>query len=90
MTAFSSSLLRRAAGACLACAMPFAALAAPAPEAAAAQPQNPRVGSDITSQCKQMSGDERTACERDMHAMAKTQRHGSHATKSAPAASSAG
>ena len=88
MTAFASSLLRRAAGACLACAMPFAALAAPAPDAAAAQPQGPTADSRIASKCKEMTGDERAACERDIKADAKKHHQSSsHATMQAPAAS---
>jgi len=88
MTAFASSLLRRAAGACLACAMPFAALAAPAPDAAAAQPQGPTADSRIASKCKEMTGDERAACERDIKADAKKHRQSSsHAAMQASAPS---
>ena len=59
------SFARLTAGAWLACSLPLAALAAPSSDAAASQPTGPTVASDIATQCKQMSGDERTACERD-------------------------
>nr|HET7859862.1 hypothetical protein [Caldimonas sp.] len=91
MVTLSSSLVRRGIGVVLACSLPFAVVAAPSSGAAASQPQGPRIGSDIATQCKQMTGDERTACEKDIHAAAKKRRqHGSHATTHAPAASSAG
>jgi len=91
MPSLSSSFVRRAAGAALACSLPFAVLGAPSSDAAASQPHGPTVGSDIATKCKQMTGDERTACEKDIRAAAKKRRqHGSRATTHAPAASSAG
>ena len=80
--------LHRVGGVLLACSLPFAALAAPSPKAAASQPHGPTIDADIASKCAQMTGDERTACERDIRAAAKKRRQGSHATTHAPAASS--
>lgn len=89
MVPLSSPFARRALGVVLAFSVPFAALAGPSPSAAASQPEGPTVGSDIATQCKQMSGDERTACERDIRAAAKKRKHGSHAKTHAPSASAA-
>jgi hypothetical protein len=91
MAPLSSSFVCRIAGAVLVCSLPFAVVAAPSPDAAASQPHGPTIGSDIATKCKEMTGDERTACEKDIRAAAKKRRqHGSHTTTHAPAASSAG
>jgi hypothetical protein len=73
----------------LACSIPFAALAASSPDTAASQPHGATTGSRIASKCKEMTGDERAACERDIKADAKKHHQGSHATAQAPAASAA-
>jgi hypothetical protein len=78
-----ASVRRVFAAALLGVALPMAALAAPspsAPAAAASQPSGPTIGADIASKCKAMSGDERTACERDTrHAAAHRRASHRHA-----------
>jgi hypothetical protein len=80
--------LRRGALLLATALLPLAAVPAAAPAPAASQPSGPTVGADIKSQCAAMSGDERTACERDIRSAAKTRRsHHHHATAPATAAS---
>ena len=90
MSVSSSLLFRRSAAVLLACSLPLAALAAPSSDAAASRSAGPTVGSDIATQCKQMSGDERTACERDIRAAAKKRHHATRAKPHATASSAAG
>jgi hypothetical protein len=80
-----SCFARRAVGALIVLSVPFAAVAAPSPESAASPPQSPTADSRIASKCKETTGDERAACERDIRADAKKHRNGSKAPT--PAAS---
>jgi hypothetical protein len=79
--------VRRSAVLLAAALLPLAAFAATAPAAAASQPTGPTIGADIASKCNEMSGAERSACERDMRAAAKTRRSHAHATPHTTAAS---
>jgi hypothetical protein len=87
MNVHAPAALRRSAVLLAATLIPLAACPATAPASAASQPTGPTIGADIASKCAAMSGDERSACEHDTRAAAKTRRSHHHATAHAAAAS---
>jgi hypothetical protein len=87
MNVHALAALRRGALLLATTLLPLAAFAAGPPAPAASQPTGPTVGADIASECAPMSGDERTACQRDIRHAAQTRR--SHPAKPATSAASA-